>query len=406
MSDKIDLTWNPEENDMCLKDKSKSKPEVKNKVCVEDQHLKSKNKTHKKKKLFYCDICDVITNGNPNHEQGKRHKERIDDKARQERREDDAPVKKFDAPAKEVAAPVDEVVMNKDSSDSHPGKTASQEIFSLTKVTAEAKKEYLKTMVDDAHPAALSAQVLVQPKPATILPQKEGSLVRICDICHITSSDALSHEEHLQGKKHRKMLNKALLENKRLLESRYILESQVETKLVMLEERLYNMEIKFASEYGTIMTKLAAITGTGTGTGIGIGTGTGTGTLPKQRAKKVRVQQEAKAKEAQVVQVVAAEDERSQPIGQFNCGMQELDDDLKGIETGHGTESDSVAKVLANKAVKDESSTWLDNQKEAEDAERKYNEAQERWQVSLEDLEEDTRILAWKKRFFYKLSLA
>merc|ERR1711971_70072 len=154
------------------------------------------------------------------------------------------------------------------------------------------------------------------------------------------------------------MLNKALLENKRLLESRYILESQVETKLVMLEERLYNMEIKFASEYGTTMTKLDAMTGTGTGTG--------TGTVPKQRAKKVRVQQEVKAKDAQVVQVVAAEDERSRPIGQFTCGMQELDDDLKGIETGHGTESDSVAKVLANKAVKDESSTWLDNQKEAE----------------------------------------
>ena len=102
---------------------------------------------------------------------------------------------------------------------------------------------------------------------------------------------------------------------------------------------------------------------------------------------------------------MAAEDERSRPIGQFTCGMKELDDDLKGIETGHGTESDSVAKVLANKAVKDESSTWLDNQKEAEDAERKYNEAQERWQVSLEDLEEDTRNLAWKKRFLYKLSL-
>ena len=77
MSDKIDLTWNPEEDVP-----SKSKPEVKNKVCVEDQHLKSKNKTHKKKKLFYCDICDVITNGNPNHEQGKRHKKMIDDKAR------------------------------------------------------------------------------------------------------------------------------------------------------------------------------------------------------------------------------------------------------------------------------------------------------------------------------------
>ena len=388
MSDKIDLTWNPEENDMCLKDKSKSKPEVRNKVCVEDQHLKSKNNTHKKKKLFYCDICDVITNGNPNHEQGKRHKKMIADKAKQERREDAAP--KVDAPVKDV----DEVVVYSDSSDSHPGKkTASQEIFSLTKVTDEAKKEYLKTMVDEAHPTASSAQVLLQSNPVNILTQ-EGSLVRICDICHITSSDALSHEEHLKGKKHRKMLNKALLENKRLLESRYILESQVETKLVMLEERLYNMEIKFASEYGTARTKLDAMTGTGTGT------------VPKQRAKKVRVQQEVKAKEAQVVQVVAAEDERSRPIGQFTCGMQELDDDLKGIETGHGTESDSVAKVLANKAVKDESSTWLDNQKEAEDAERKYNEAQERWQVSLEDLEEDTRILAWKKRFFYKLSLA
>ena len=96
MSDKIDLTWNPEEDVP-----SKSKPEVKNKVCVEDQHLKSKNKTHKKKKLFYCDICDVITNGNPNHEQGKRHKKMIDDKARQERRKDAAP--KVDAPVKEVA---------------------------------------------------------------------------------------------------------------------------------------------------------------------------------------------------------------------------------------------------------------------------------------------------------------
>ena len=214
MSDKIDLTWNPEENDMCLKDKSKSKPEVKNKVCVEDQHLKSKNNTHKKKKLFYCDICDVITNGNPNHEQGKRHKKMIDDKARQERREDSAPkvdapvkevaalvkkvdapvkevaalVKKVDAPIKKVAAPVDEVVVNSDSSDSHPGKkTASQEIFSLTKVTAEAKKEYLKTMIDDAHPAASSAQVLVQSNPVTSLTQ-EGSLVRICDICHILTS--------------------------------------------------------------------------------------------------------------------------------------------------------------------------------------------------------------------------
>ena len=49
-------------------------------------------------------------------------------------------------------------------------------------------------------------------------------------------------ESHLHGKKHAKMLNRALLENKKLLESRYLLESQVESKLVKLADRINDVE--------------------------------------------------------------------------------------------------------------------------------------------------------------------
>ena len=49
-------------------------------------------------------------------------------------------------------------------------------------------------------------------------------------------------ESHLHGKKHTKMLNRALLENKKLLESRYLLESQVESKLVKLADRINEVE--------------------------------------------------------------------------------------------------------------------------------------------------------------------
>ena len=53
----------------------------------------------------------------------------------------------------------------------------------------------------------------------------------------------------MKGKRHNKMLNRALLENSRLLESRYVLESQIESKLVALEERLFDLETKVMYVY-------------------------------------------------------------------------------------------------------------------------------------------------------------
>ena len=85
--------------------------------------------------------------------------------------------------------------------------------------------------------------------PNTSKVAETKGLVRICNICQVKSSDAISHKDHLKGKRHNKMLNRALLENSRLLESRYVLESQIESKLVALEERLFDLETKVMYVY-------------------------------------------------------------------------------------------------------------------------------------------------------------
>ena len=132
-----------------------------------------------------CDLCNVITDGNPNHETGKRHKEL---KASRDKSSE---------------------VISQKVSDCHPGPSVSE---------------------PNCH---ISPDC--QPSPAVVQPV-------FCDLCNVSSSDQLSQESHLHGKKHTKMLNRALLENKKLLESRYLLESQVESKLVKLADRINEVE--------------------------------------------------------------------------------------------------------------------------------------------------------------------
>ena len=93
------------------------------------------------------------------------------------------------------------------------------------------------------------AQTTNQVLPNSSKKAETKGLVKICNICQVKSSDAISHEDHLKGKRHNKMLNRALLENSRLLESRYVLESQIESKLVALEERLFDLETKVMYVY-------------------------------------------------------------------------------------------------------------------------------------------------------------
>ena len=84
-----------------------------------------------------CDLCNVITGGNPNHETGKRHKEL---KASRDKSSE---------------------VIGQKVSDCHPGPSVSQ---------------------PNCHISPDS-----QPSPAVVQPV-------FCDLCNVSSSDQLSHK--------------------------------------------------------------------------------------------------------------------------------------------------------------------------------------------------------------------
>ena len=210
-----------------------------------------------------CDLCNVITDGNPNHETGKRHKEL---KASRDKSSE---------------------VISQKVSDCHPGPSVSE---------------------PNCH---ISPDC--QPSPAVVQPV-------FCDLCNVSSSDQLSHESHLHGKKHAKMLNRALLENKKLLESRYLLESQVESKLVKLADRINDVENR------VLRIEYWQSTGTNTGTGIGNG---------MQKAKKAK-----KAKKVEKQEVTEEEGFR-QRIEKL--GTKIMANGITKIKTGSVIQKDNTA---------------------------------------------------------------
>ena len=351
---------------------------------VKQEKFKELKKDYQKKhKKNFCDVCNVRTNGNENHDQGKRHKRMLADKTSPDKERDSdhcypcnvksgygsslkdhisgkrhqqmlskIPLSKLEtglsdveveAPVEEVAvlvetdvasieevvAQVGEAVVEGISLDSNPETGTSRQEFYEWMVRAQrnlandqdsplpspsnidnsveqvqnkvqepkvkAKQQKLKVQgqtedqkLQEGHDkisingqdehnklvkvspndlevegnsvtghvsadGQLDCQVVAQTTnqvlPNSSKKAETKGLVKICNICQVKSSDAISHKDHLKGKRHNKMLNRALLENSRLLESRYVLESQIESKLVALEERLFDLETKVMYVY-------------------------------------------------------------------------------------------------------------------------------------------------------------
>ena len=248
-------------------------------------------------KKIFCQVCNVETNGNKNHDLGKKHKRMVANEVAAKMEGTSFNSKpEMGAAGQETFSPAEAVDDETNGSsqeraiiewmldtkrnlaDDHEMDKAGQEIFSpagaAVKDTVYGPSEdqamidwmlETKRILANDHespsnyssdrqipqPTALPCPVVSSDShlDCHIKTQKEKGLVRICEICQIKSSDAISHEEHLRGKKHNKMLNRALLDNNKLLESRYDLEAQMESKLVAQEERLFDLETKVIQLY-------------------------------------------------------------------------------------------------------------------------------------------------------------
>ena len=192
-------------------------------------------------------------------------------------------------------------------------------------------------------------------------------------------------ESHLHGKKHTKMLNRALLENKKLLESRYLLESQVESKLVKLADRINDVENR------VLRIEYWQSTGTNTGTGIGNG---------MQKAKKAK-----KAKKVEKQEVTEEEGFR-QRIEKL--GTKIMANGITKIKTGsviqkdntatETDESDQMVKKGAEGAkINDLEDRLSSAQGWAEEEDRQCNKDRVVDEVSLEELDAWE---AWEKSVY------
>ena len=249
-------------------------------------------------KKIFCQVCNVETNGNKNHDLGKKHKRMVANEVAAKMEGTSFNSKpEMGAAGQKTFSPSDAVENNaygpsedqamidwmletkRNLANDHEMGEAGQEIFSPAgaavkdtvygpgedQAMIDWMLETKRILANDYEsPSNIYSSDRQIPQP-TALPcpvvsadshldchiktQKEKGLVRICEICQIKSSDAISHEEHLRGKKHNKMLNRALLDNNKLLESRYVLEAQMESKLVAQEERLFDLETKVIQLY-------------------------------------------------------------------------------------------------------------------------------------------------------------
>ena len=249
-------------------------------------------------KKIFCQVCNVETNGNKNHDLGKKHKRMVANEVAAQMEGTSFNSKpEMGAAGQETFSPAEAVDdetngssqeraiiewmldTRKNLANDYEMGEAGQEIFSPVGAAVgnnaygssedQAMIDWMletKRILANDHesPSNIYSSDRQIPQP-TVLPcpvvssdshldchiktQKEKGLVRICEICQIKSSDAISHEEHLRGKKHNKMLNRALLDNNKLLESRYVLEAQMESKLVAQGERLFDLETKVIQLY-------------------------------------------------------------------------------------------------------------------------------------------------------------